>query len=83
MPTTRRASPPPRLQELNYIFFYEEPKVPGSGFGTGLAMLSAGLKTDFDWLRDATRYLHRAMEWDVGGRASNRLLSGNDILAGC
>jgi hypothetical protein len=30
-------SPPPRLQELNYIFFYKEPKVPGSGFGTGLA----------------------------------------------
>ena len=32
-------SPPPRLRELNYIFFYEEPKVPGSGFGNGLARL--------------------------------------------
>src|SRR5262249_34315605 len=30
-------SPPPRLRELNYIYFYEEPKFPGSGFGTGLA----------------------------------------------
>ena len=74
------ASPPPRLRDLNYIFFYEEPKVPGSGFGTGLASLVAALNTDFDWLREHTRYLQRAMEWDTGGRPANRLLSGNDIL---
>ena len=40
-------SPPPRLRELNYIFFYEEPKLSGSGFGTGLAKLIAALNTDF------------------------------------
>ena len=73
-------SPPPRLRDLNYIFFYKEPKVPGSGFGTGLASLVAALNTDFDWLREHTRYLQRAMEWDKGGRPANRLLSGNDIL---
>ena len=73
-------SPPPRLRDLNYIFFYKEPKVPGSGFGTGLANLVAALNTDFDWLREHTRYLQRAMEWDKGGRPANRLLSGNDIL---
>ena len=61
-------SPPPRLRELNYIFFYKEPKVPGSGFGTGLAKLVTALNTDFDWLRDHTRYLQRAIEWDTGGR---------------
>ena len=72
-------SPPPRLRDLNYIFFYEEPKAPGSGFGTGLASLVAALNTDFDWLREHTRYLQRAMEWDAGGRPANRLLSGNDI----
>ena len=72
-------SPPPRLRDLNYIFFYEEPKVPGSGFGTGLANLVAALNTDFDWLREHTRYLQRAKEWDEGGRPANRLLSGNDI----
>jgi hypothetical protein len=74
-------SPPPRLRELNYIFFYEEPKLPGSGFGTGLASLIAALNTDFDWLREHTRYLQRAIEWDTGGRPANRLLSGNDIYA--
>src|SRR6516165_9930477 len=72
-------SPPPRLRELNYIFFYKEPKVPGSGFGTGLAKLVTALNTDFDWLRDHTRYLQRAIEWDTGGRPANRLLSGDDI----
>jgi TPR repeat protein len=73
-------SPPPRLRELNYIFFHKEPKVPDSGFGTGLANLITALNTDFDWLREHTRYLQRAMEWDAGGRPANRLLSGNDIL---
>src|SRR5262249_16350139 len=71
--------PPPRLRDLNYIFFYKEPKVPGSGFGTGLANLVAAIKTDFDWLREHTRYLQRATEWDKGGRPANRLLSGDDI----
>src|SRR5262245_57944271 len=73
-------SPPPRLRDLNYIFFYKEPKVPGSGFGTGLANLVAALNTGFDWLREHTRYLQRTIEWDKGGRPVNRLLSGNDIL---
>ena len=73
-------SPPPRLRELNYTFFYEEPKMPGSGFGNGLARLVIALNTDFDWLREHTRYLQRAMEWEAGGRPTDRLLSGNDIL---
>jgi TPR repeat protein len=72
-------SPPPRLRDLNYIFFHADPKVPGSGFGTGLAKLVAALNTDFDWLREHTRYLQRATEWDRGGRPANRLLSGDDI----
>jgi TPR repeat protein len=72
-------SPPPRLRDLNYIFFHADPKAPGSGFGTGLASLVAALNTDFDWLREHTRYLQRATEWDRGGRSANRLLSGDDI----
>src|SRR5262249_21728060 len=62
------------------IFFYDDPKAaPGSGFGSGLAKLVAALNTDFDWLREHTRYLQRATEWDRGGRPANRLLSGDDI----
>jgi TPR repeat protein len=74
------ANPPPQLRERNYIFFYDDPKAaPGSGFGSGLAKLIAALNTDFDWLREHTRYLQRATEWDWGGRPANRLLSGDDI----
>ena len=74
------ASPPPQLRERNYIFFHADPKAaPGAGFGTGLANLIAALNTDFDWLREHTRYLQRATEWDRGGRPANRLLSGDDI----
>jgi TPR repeat protein len=73
-------SPPARLRDLNYIFFYDEPKVSDSGFGTGLANLITALNTDFDWLREHTRYLQRALEWNTGGRPATRLLSGNDIL---
>ena len=73
------AAAPPRLQNLNYVFFYAEPKSSGSGFGSGLEHLAAALNTDIDWLREHTRYLQRATEWDAGGRPENRLLSGADI----
>jgi hypothetical protein len=73
------ATPPPQLADRNYIFFYEEPRSPGSGWGEGLARLVAALNTDLGWLRQHTRYLQRASEWDAGGRPPNRLLSGADI----
>ena len=72
---------PKQLAELNYVYFYEEPKAPGSGFGTGQVRLLAALNTDLDWLREHTRLLQRASEWEVGGRPENRLLSGTDIAA--
>jgi TIR domain/WD domain, G-beta repeat len=75
------ATPPTRLQDLNYIFFYAEPKSPGSGFGAGLAQLVTALNTDFDWIREHTRLLQRATEWDRGKRLPIRLLSGDDIAA--
>ncbi len=72
-------TPPPLLQERNYLFFYDEESVPGSGFGTGLAQLVAALQTDLAWIREHTRLLARATEWEMGGRPINRLLSGPDI----
>src|SRR5262249_53220290 len=66
---------PSRLKDLNYIFFYSEPRLPGSGFGSGQAQLVEALSTDLEWLREHTRYLQRATEWDNGGRTENRLLS--------
>src|SRR5262249_40152132 len=74
-------SPPPRLRDLNYIFFYKEPKVPGSGFGTGLACWSPAL-VPLDCTLKVAGVLAQPIE--VGVESSdqfrNRLLSGNDIL---
>lgn len=75
------ARPPPQLRDLNYIFFYREPKSPGSGFGAGAALLVEALTTDLEWLRENTRLLLRATEWETGGKAGSRLLSGGDIVA--
>jgi hypothetical protein len=72
---------PPELQDLNYIFFYPEPKSPGSGFGAGTARLVDALRSDLDWLREHTRLYLRATEWEAGGKAESRLLSGSDIVA--
>jgi hypothetical protein len=75
------AHPPPQLQSLNYIFFYRELKSPGSGFAAGAAQLVEALTTDLEWLRENTRLLLRATEWQSGGRPDGRLLSGGDIVA--
>jgi hypothetical protein len=73
------ARPHAGLADRNYIFFYPEPKSPGSGFGMGQVALVTALNSDLEWLREHTRYLQRATEWDEGGRPNNRLLSGADI----
>ena len=75
------ASPPSQLTDRNYTFFYSEPKSPGSGFGDGLARLVSALNSDLDWLREHTRLLQRASEWDAAGRAESRLLFGDSIAA--
>ena len=72
---------PEAIQQLNYVYFYDEAKVPGSGFATGLAQLVDALNTDVDWMREHTRLFQRAREWEAGGRHSNRLLTGADIAA--
>ncbi len=71
--------PPPRLKGLNYIYFYDEPNAPGSGFGAGLTQLVAALNTDLDWLREHTRLLERATEWTEDGRQDTALLFGDSI----
>jgi TPR repeat protein len=71
---------PPPLEKLNYIFFYNEPDKPGTSWASGLRELDVALKTDVGWLREHTRLLQRALEWEKGGHFEGRLLSGQDIL---
>jgi TPR repeat protein len=76
------ASLPPRLQPLQRVFFYAEPDVEGSGFGVGLKRLVSDLNADYEWLRQHTRYLQRATEWDQRGRPTTYgLLYGEDEIA--
>ena len=39
----------------------------------------SALDTDLDWLREHTRLLQRASEWDSAGRTESRLLFGDSI----
>lgn len=68
------APAPPRLSALNYVRFDE-----GRSLMTGVKALGVALRTDLDWLGEHTRLLQRALEWDRGNRADNRLMSGQDI----
>ncbi len=74
-------APPRQLTDLNYIHFYTEPKVPQSGFGTGLLKLIDALNEDPVWIREHTRLLALAHQWSEAGRPAGRLLSGEDIAA--
>ncbi len=75
------AQPPSALARLNYVRFDpEDDGRPRSLFG-GLAALRRALNTDIEWLREHTRLLTRAQEWDRAERVANRLLVGEDIAA--
>ena len=71
---------PAKLAALNYVRFDANEDGKARSFMAGLKALSSALNTDLDWIREHTRLLARAMEWDGGGRAANRLLSGDDIV---
>jgi WD40 repeat protein len=68
--------PPPQLANLNYIFFYPEPTVPGSGFYDGAMKLDRSLRVDLDWLREATRLSEAAAAWVANDRDEAWLLRG-------
>jgi cytoskeletal protein RodZ len=70
------AAAPPALNALQYVRFDA-----GHSFMLGLAGLRRALRADLHWVREHTRLLTRAQEWDAAGRTENRLLSGPDIAA--
>jgi hypothetical protein len=73
------AKPPKQLSALNYVRFDPQDDGRLRSFMQGLAGLRRALTTDIGWLREHTRLLVRAREWEATGRAENRLLSGSDI----
>lgn len=75
------AKVPPKLAALNYVRFDPDDAGRPRSFMAGLASLRRALTTDIDWIREHTRLLVRAIEWESSGRAENRLLYGGDIAA--
>ena len=51
----------------------------GSGFGSGLARLTAALNTDLDWIRDHTRLGALAERWQARSRDKALLLRGDEL----
>lgn len=73
------SAPPEHLASLNYVHFYAEPQLPGSGFGYGIAKLVEALNSDIDWLREHTRLLGLASAWLERNKPDSRLLTGTDV----
>jgi hypothetical protein len=67
---------PPRLRQLNYIFF-DRPLT----FSASLATLASALRTDVTWVREHTRIGEAALRWDAKGRAEALLLRGEELGA--
>ncbi len=71
---TPSASVPPPLASLNWIFSRD-----ADDPGHAVELLIAALDTDLDWVREHTRLLVRATEWDKRGRNKSYLLHGVDL----
>jgi WD40 repeat protein len=74
-------TPPTRLAAINYVRFDQEPGLPPKLFMEGMSSLRRALNTDLAWVREHSRLLARASEWETAGRVENRMLAGNDIKA--
>jgi hypothetical protein len=70
-----------RLRDLNYIHFYADKNVPGSGFGTGQVRLVEALSVDVSWLREHTRLEELAARWVRDGRPPDLLVRGSELRA--
>jgi WD40 repeat protein len=70
------AQVPPRLKQLNYIYF-DKPlmSVPS------LTTLSTALRTDLAWIREHTRIGEAAFRWDGRGRNEALLFRGEELAA--
>lgn len=64
----------PELAKLNWIFFLEE-----AGFDTAFHKLIDTIDTDLDYVRNHTRLLKRALEWDEKKRDASFTLRGSDL----
>lgn len=65
---------PEVIQKHNWLFFNDEAK-----FSESVGMLIKTSKTDLDWVREHTRLLVKAVEWESCNREASYLLRGQDL----
>ena len=51
----------------------------GDDFEAGFARLLAALDTDLEWVKEHTRLVTRAPDWEASGKERSRLLRGRDL----
>jgi WD40 repeat protein len=66
---------PEVLRRLNWV------DMRGDAFDAGFGLLIAALDTDLAWVKDHTRVLVRAAEWNAKDRDRSLLLRGKDLQA--
>jgi WD40 repeat protein len=73
---TRTTQVPDAIGKLNWVSFLEP-----ECFDRGVVDLISAIGTDLDWVKQHTRYLGRAVEWDAARRDDSYALQKNDLLA--
>ncbi len=68
-----KAVPDP-LAKLNWIFCRES-----DDFEAAVTLLVSALDTDLEWIRDHTRLLTRALEWETNKKSRSFVLRGEDL----
>lgn len=70
-----KAVPEP-LAKLNWVYARD-----ADSFEEVIDKLISAIDTDLDWVRNHTRYLTRAIEWDAHARSDSFVLRGEDLQA--
>jgi len=76
LPNALNSPVPQQLAARQFIHFYDEPAVPGSGFGYGLSKLDQAVKRDEQWVRDYVILQLRATRWEVMLKRNDDLIQG-------
>jgi WD40 repeat protein len=73
---TRTVRVPEAIGRLNWVSF-----IDADGFEPSFEKLVAAIETDLEWVKQHTRLLERAVEWDAAKRDDSFLLQKNDLAA--
>jgi hypothetical protein len=68
-------SMPEQLARLQFVFFHGE----GRSYARGVVSLVTALRTDIDWVRQQSRLLDKAQEWNQHGRSKALALRGASL----